>query len=132
MSKSVEFYPIEPLYKKENGLYVQEIDRTDLPLGFKPKVRHLVTIPPGVTSANHRHPRTEGFIGVGDNLTFYWLDEHGTRKSENMVPEGEHLLFVVPPNVPHAIVNNSDAPAVLLEYADKPQIDSDIDIVKVI
>jgi uncharacterized RmlC-like cupin family protein len=129
---TVKIYPIEPLYKKPNGLYVQEIDRDDLPLGFASKVRHLVTIPAGQCSANHKHPRSEGFIGIGSALKFYWLDNNGTRHCEVMTKDDGLLLFVVPPFVAHAIVNESDAPAVLLEYANMPQSEKDIEIVQVI
>lgn len=132
MNNNVSIHDIQPLYKKPDGLYVQEIDRTDLPLGFEPTVRHLVAIPPGGISANHRHPRSEAFIGIGDQLTFHWIDEDGAKHSENMAPQGKIFLFVVPPNVPHAITNNSDSPAVLLEYADAEQTQNDVEIVKVV
>ena len=131
MQLPVRIYPIKPLYTKENGLYVQEIDREDLLLGFTPVVRHLVTIPAGQISANHKHPRSEGFIGIGKSLTFYWIDTEGRTLEEDMTLDDQLLLFVVPPYVPHAIKNNSDAPAVLLEYADSPQSDAQIERVDV-
>ena len=132
MNTEVTFTQIEPLYKKPNGLYVQEIDRTDLPFGFDPVVRHLVTIPASGISANHLHPRTEAFIGIGNDLEFFWLDANGNRQSRAMNPDNQLLLVLVPPNVPHAIKNNSDTPAILLEYADKKQTESDITNVNVI
>lgn len=132
MGNQVTFTEIQPLYKKPNGLYVQEIDRSDLPLGFQPVVRHLVTIPSGAVSANHRHPRTEAFIGIGNDLEFFWIDEDGNKQSRIMNPADQLILVCVAPNVPHAIKNNSDAPAVLLEYADKIQSESDITEIHVI
>ena len=125
-------YAIEPLYTKPSGLYVQEIDRQDLPLGFIPIVRHLVTIPPKGYSANHKHPRNEAFIGIGSELTFMWIDCSGNKQSIDMNKDGRLKLIVVPSNTPHVIINNSSSPAVLLEYADKVQIDDDITLVDVL
>lgn len=128
----VKIYSIEPLYKKSNGLYVQEIDRTDLPLEFEPLVRHLVTVPAGEISANHKHPRKEAFIGIGDDLEFIWLDNDGQKRHEKMNHNGELKLFVVDSFTPHAIKNSSTAPAVLLEYADREQVDQDIELVSLV
>lgn len=103
-----------------------------MPLGFSPLIKHLVTIPAGAVSANHAHPRFESFIGIGKSLKFYWIDKNGDRKYEDMTAQDGLLLFIVPPHVPHAILNESDAPAVLLEYADRAQNEEDITHIDVI
>jgi uncharacterized RmlC-like cupin family protein len=126
MNKSVNITNIDPLYQKPNGVYVQEIDRIDLPLGFEPVVRHLVTIPKGAVSANHKHPRKEAFIGIGDDLEFTWLDETNHVQTFQMNLDGKLHLIVVDSHVAHAIKNNSQSPAVLLEYADRTQKESDV------
>jgi len=115
---------IEPKYQEPNGQYLQDIDRTDLPLGFLPVERSLVTIPPLQVGGNHIHSRAEGFIAIGSGLTIYWRDESGEIHSELMNPDDQLKLFVVKSLVPHAIKNEANEQAILLEYADQTQEES--------
>jgi len=124
MGKSVESFSIEPEYRKSNGQYVQDIDRDDLPLGFQPITRSLVTIPAGQVGGNHVHSREEGFIAIGSGLEIHWQDEAGEPHSEAMNPDGQLMLFVVRSMVPHAIKNRGEHDAVLLEYASQTMTDS--------
>lgn len=121
MIELVSFFSIEPKYKKPNGLTLHDIDREDLPLGFAPVSRCAVLIPPNEMGGNHAHKRREGFIALGEGLELFWLDEEGSRHSAPMYREGQPLLIVVESMVPHAIKNNSEHPAFLLEYADLKQ-----------
>jgi len=79
------------------------------------KDKRIVYLGPGLVGGNHRHPRTEWFIGMGD-LVFVWLDEDGVRKETPMFPDGKVKMITVPSFVPHAIINRSDDQfAILLE-----------------
>lgn len=111
-----------PKYKRENGLWVVDPDNVNLPDDFLVKERSIVYIPPGQYGGNHKHPRSEAFFGIGSKgLFLVWLDESGQRREAEMVGENQELtLFVVPPYVPHAVINRDTSFAVLVEYADGP------------
>ncbi len=80
--------------------------------------QQIVHFSPQTFGGNHKHPRIEWFIGIGD-LTFWWLDEDGKKHEEHMNPEGQLVLIEVPSYLPHAVVNNSVTKnAVMFEYAD--------------
>lgn len=123
--------PIEPEYTKPNGMYVQNLDRDDLE--FTATERHVVYIPPGQFGGNHAHARTEAFIGYGKGLEIHWLDETGTAHMTRMDQGSDPALFIVPPQTPHAIKNNSDTlPGVVIEYADAPQSLEDVTRIQIV
>jgi hypothetical protein len=114
--------PIEPTYRKDNGGWNLSTDSLPIPKTFKIKERNIVYIPPGEYGGNHKHPRAEAFVGVGDNLSIIWQDDKGHRHEEKMM-EGERLfLFTVEPFTPHVVVNRGAGFAVLAEFADGTQL----------
>lgn len=115
----IQTFTIEPKYKKENGLWVIDIDRLRLPENFQPIERSLVCIPPQQIGGNHKHPRVEAFLSFAEPLTLAWLDEQQKKYTEVM---RELTLYVVSSNLPHAIINSSTSGnGVLLEFADMTQ-----------
>lgn len=67
------------------------------------------------------HQRKEALLGIGTTAYFVWQDDKGKIHEEPMNPEGELYLFIIPPEVPHAVVNKSPhEPAILYEYFDSP------------
>ena len=119
---------ITPTYKKENGLWVLDLD--DIKIPFYIKERSIVNIPPSQIGGNHRHPRQEAFMGIGEYLELVW-NEGGKSKRVEMNPEGKLILFIIPPNLEHAVINNSEAVnGILIEFADEAQ--RDIEVRKVI
>ena len=94
------------------------------------KDQQIAYLGPRVVGGNHKHPRTEWFIGIGD-LVFVWLDENGEIQEEHMHPNQQILLIEVPPYLSHAVKNKSDNQgAVLFEYSDMQM--KDVKKVKVI
>lgn len=112
------FTPLNYTYKKEDS-DVWVLNFTDIPVNAeKVKDKQMVHLAPQSTGGNHKHPRTEWFIGIGD-LEFIWLDEQNKKHSKHMHPKGEIILITVPPFLPHAVRNNSDTQfGMLLEFAD--------------
>lgn len=111
--------PIAPKYKKENGLYVLDIDSIEVP--FIVKEKSLVYIPPGELGGNHRHPRQEAFVGIEEDLQFIWVEDGETRNLE-MNRDHQLQLIMVPTNLEHAVFNRSkNQMAILLEFADGAQ-----------
>jgi hypothetical protein len=115
--------PIEPAYRKDNGGWNLSTDSLPIPEKFKVKERNLVYIPPGEFGGNHKHPRSEAFVGVGNDLSIVWRDKKGNRHEDKMM-EGVNLyLIIVEPFTPHAVVNRDSSFAILIELADGVQRD---------
>jgi len=105
-------------YKKhETEVWVLNID--DIPIDkHKIKNQQIVHLAPQSIGGNHKHSRTEWFIGIGD-LVIIWLDETGKKHEELMHSNGQIRLIEVPPFTPHAIVNQAkDKIGVVLEFSD--------------
>ncbi len=114
--------PIEPAYRKDNGLWNLSTNSLPFPKDFKIAERNIVYIPTGEFGGNHKHPRTEAFVGVGEDLFIVWQDNAG-KKQEDMMTGGKQLyLFIVEPFTPHAVVNRGSGFAILAEFADGPNI----------
>jgi len=129
----VEKILIEATYKKDNGIWVLNTDLLALKNGFTITEQTIVYFPPGQVAGNHRHPRQEAMIGIGENLFLYWKDEKDITHKEHMNEKGEIYLFIVHSLVPHAVINQStDQSAIIYEYADDKQHDVEaIDVVSI-
>lgn len=123
---------INPSFKKDNGNFVLSFDDVPVPENFKRVDQSIVYIASGQIGGNHKHKRVEVFVGLGEGLEIYWIDEKGELKMEKMNPDGELLVFTVPSFVPHAIKNNSNNPACLLELANSKQTLKDVERITLI
>lgn len=123
MTNAPKFTKLDYSYKKEN-IDLWKLNLDDIPVDKdRIKVREIIHFPPGSVGGNHKHPRTEWFIGIGE-LVLYWQDEDGN-KHENFLSNDEGLIMVqIPPFLPHAVKNVSEFKfGILLEYADAEQTD---------
>jgi uncharacterized RmlC-like cupin family protein len=126
---NIERIPLEPKYRRDNGLFVVSLDNLVLPpsydkLDFDARERSLVSIPAGQAGGNHKHPRLEAFFTLDSTVELHWIDGSGAPQMEPMGPvDGQAYVFVIPPMVPHAVLNNGEAPITLIEFADGPQRD---------
>ena len=113
-----EITPLNYTYKKEDT-DVWVLNKNDIPVADDEiNDEQIVHLAPKSVGGNHKHPRTEWFIGIGD-LAFVWLDEQGQSHTEPMHPNGQILLIKVPPFLAHAVVNQSeDKVGILFEMAD--------------
>ena len=113
-----KFQELDYTYKKEEQ-EVWVLNDVDIPVDWElVKDRQMVHLAPGSAGGNHKHPRTEWFIGIGP-LEFMWIDREGTTHVSHMNPDGQIQLITVSPHLPHAVVNTSDIErGVLLEFAD--------------
>ncbi len=124
----VRRFPIQPTYRKENGIWHLDIDALVLPKGFTAQMRALVGIPAGAIGGNHRHPRAEAFIGLSEDLYIVWRDEAGTHE-EPMMTQDVLYLYLVEPMTPHAVINRGTGQTVLWELADGPQHDVEFQLI---
>ena len=111
--------PLSPTYAKPNGVLVYD---ANLPVPDGYSLSSFVTLPAGAFAGNHTHPRQEIFICHQPDVFLHWTDSAGNKHTDAFVSsEGRATMYTIPPHVPHAIVNGSNAPAMLIEYADGPQ-----------
>lgn len=123
---------IQPSYKKESGVWVLDFDDISLTKDFLLKQRAVVYMPPQKYAGNHKHPRTELFLGIGGGMEFIWLDENNEKHIERMNPDGKILLIQVPPFIPHVTHNNSDSMGIIIEFADAKQTLQDVERVNIL
>ena len=126
---SPQFIDLNFTYKKpESDVWVLNFD--DIPVEKELiKDQQIAHLAPGSIGGNHRHPRTEWLIGIGD-LVCIWLDENGVKHEEHMNPSGQIRLVIIPPFLAHAVVNRSENTAGLIyEMADGKM--KDVELVKV-
>ena len=118
-----QFINLQYSYKKpDTDVWVLNWD--DIPVDPELiKDRQIVHLGPGAVGGNHKHPRTEWFVGIGE-LLLIWIDGNGERHEAEMCPQGQIRLITVSPFLPHAVVNKSNTqPATLFEMADQKQTD---------
>lgn len=119
----MEILKFKPTYKREDGLIVIYDPSVQFPEGFDIKIQGVVVFPPGAKGGNHKHPRMEAFYSLGD-LIFVYLDENEQKHEMSMAPENDdYKLFVISPNLPHAVVNRTDKEVVMVEFANEEQHD---------
>ncbi len=114
---------ITPTYKKDNGVWVLNTQTIVFPQRFQIVEQSIVYIPPHQYGGNHKHPRVECFIGIGNNLELWWQDEQG-RTNKELMNDSNLCLFLMPSYVPHLVYNgSSEHSAILYEYANDKQHD---------
>ena len=105
--------------KKDNGVWTLDTQRVLPEEDFCVVEQSIVWLPPRQTAANHKHSRREALIGLGSDCFFVWKDSDGQIHEEEMNPDGQLYIFVIPSQVPHTVVNkNPHTAAVLYEYFD--------------
>jgi hypothetical protein len=116
---------MQPIITKLNYTYkkpdsdVWVLNTQDIPVDKTLiKDQQIVHFAPLSVGGNHKHPRIEWFVGIGE-LEFIWLDKNGNKKIQQMNPDGQLLLIEVPPFLPHAVKNSSvEKIGILFELAD--------------
>ena len=118
-------------YKKE-GQEVWVLDLDDVPIDKSLVAdQRIVHLAPKSLGGNHKHQRSEWLIGIGEDLIFAWLDADNNLHEEQMHPDGKIRLIIVPPQVPHAVVNKSaEKVGVLFEFSDSKS--SEVEKVQVV
>lgn len=110
---------IEPTYKKDNGSWAIDTQKISLKSLFTTVEQAIIFLPPNKVAGNHKHKRKEALLGIGEAAFFLWQDANGRVHKEAMNPNGMLYLFIIPPDIPHAVINESASmPVILYEYFD--------------
>lgn len=125
--RRIQIIPIEPTYKKDNGMFVFGLSQYDDLIDFPIKERSVISMPSQQFGGNHSHPRTEAFIALGAHAELHWIDDSGKKHIELMNPKSKLQVVIVYPGTPHAIRNNSRSEtAIIIEYATESQSLEDV------
>lgn len=115
----VQKVAIQPTYIKDNGLWALDTQHLVPTEAFQPADQAIISLPAQQVAGNHRHERKEALLGIGSGAYFVWQDETGQTHEEAMNPDGQLNMFLIPSNVPHAVINKSKTDSIILyEYFD--------------
>lgn len=89
---------------------------------------HLVITAPGCLRGNHYHKTgTEVALVLGPAFVRY---KDGEKLIDQRIAVGEAYRFTFPPGVPHAMLNDSDRPMVILSFNSEPHDPDHPDVVR--
>ena len=97
--KEIEFY------QDDRGWSVRPITDDDLKKGVISDI-HMVSMKPGAIRGNHYHVhKTENILIIGSACRLLVLDNNTKEEEEKVIENSDKMLFVIPPDVTHAIEN---------------------------
>ena len=97
--KEIEFY------QDDRGWCIRPITDDDIKNGIISDI-HMVSMKPGAIRGNHYHMhKTENILIVGSTCRVLVVDNNTKEKEEKILENNEKLLFVIPPDITHAIEN---------------------------
>lgn len=77
---------------------------------------HIISIEPGHTRGQHRHPgRTEWLFVVSGSGHLYWRSRDG-QVQQRRLDSSSGTLVVIPPGVPHTLRNEGTSPVFMLGW----------------
>lgn len=86
---------------------------------------HLTLIKPGCKRGNHYHINsTEWLLIFGGSARFYWRSNNEDSVHEELINTEEPVLFEIPPNVAHTILNASGSNIYLMAFSDSDKRDT--------
>ena len=97
--KEIEFY------QDDRGWCIKPISDDDIEKGIISDI-HMVSMKPGSIRGNHYHvSKTENILIIGSTCRVLVEDNNTKEKEEKILENNEEMLFVIPPDVTHAIEN---------------------------
>ena len=126
MNRSVKVEKIS-FFTDHRGLVVEPLDAEEFPAQ---RNAHLVITSPGCLRGNHYHKTgTEVALVLGPAFVRY---REGEEVIDQTIADGEAYRFTFPPGVPHAMLNNSDRPMVILSFNTEPHDRDHPDVVRAV
>ncbi len=98
-TKEIEFY------QDDRGWCIRPITDDEIQNGIISDI-HMVSMKPGAVRGNHYHVnKTENILVIGSACRLLVVDNKTKEKEEKILENNEKELFVIPPDVTHAIEN---------------------------
>ena len=86
---------------------------------------HVASIRPGCIRGTHYNTdSTEWLILFGGPARFYWRFRKEDAIHEELIQDAEPILFEIPPEVEHAILNISESDIFLMAFSDSKKRDT--------
>lgn len=126
---AIQKIPITVSNNKGEGRWGLNLEDIPFPQDFKTDDSWIIFVGAGKSAGNHKHSRVEALIGIGEGLKFFYVTVDGEKHEELMNPNGEFYLIVIPSFLPHAVTNDSNKDAVILEFTNdrtSESIDSEV------
>lgn len=111
---------IDPLYKKNNGMYVLDVTGEPFKSPYIWIEKVSMSLPPGVVAGNHSHKHSEAFLAMTPGLVLYWQDRKKKKHKMVMFGKRKHFFIIMPSNIPHAVKNNSKNNGIMVKFANEP------------
>jgi len=97
--KEIEFY------QDDRGWCIRPISDDEIKKGIISDI-HMVSMKPGAIRGNHYHMhKTENILIMGSTCRVLVVDNNTKEKEEKILKNNEKVLFVILPDITHAIEN---------------------------
>ena len=101
----------------DRGWFIRPITDDDIKSSTVSDV-HMVSMKPGAIRGNHYHVhKTENILVIGGTCRIIAVDNNTKKKEEKSIENNSKVLFVIPPNVTHAIENIGNEVTYLLCFS---------------
>ncbi len=109
--KEIEFY------QDDRGWCIRPIPDDDIEKSIISDI-HMVSMKPGAIRGNHYHVnKTENILIIGSTCRMLVVDNNTKEKEEKILENNEKTMFVIPPDVTHAIENVGNEISYLLCFS---------------
>lgn len=112
--------PVPMLYKKNNGMYVMDITGKPFECEYEWIEKTCLSLPVGKVAGNHSHKHAEAFLAMTEGLEFHWQDEEKNIHIVKLFNASEKFFLILPPFVPHALVNRAGHTGIVIKFANEP------------
>ena len=110
--KEIEFY------QDDRGWCIRPITDDDIKNGIISDI-HMVSMKPGAIRGNHYHVnKTENIFIMGSTCRVLAIDNNTKEKEEKIIEDNDKILFIIPPDVTHAIENIGNEVSYLFCFSD--------------
>ncbi|GAX62332.1 dTDP-4-dehydrorhamnose 3,5-epimerase and related enzymes [Candidatus Scalindua japonica] len=110
--KNIEFY------QDDRGWCIRPITDDDIK-NDKISDIHMVSMKPGAVRGNHYHiNKTENILIIGSTCRLLVVDNNTNEKEEKIIENSDKKLFIIPPEVTHAIENIGNETSFLLCFSE--------------
>ena len=115
---------IKKTHNDERGWVANPLEVAGIPSEILSSL-HIASIQPGCVRGNHYHTHaTEWLLTFGGNAKFYWRLMDKEAIHEEVISGADPVLFEIPPNVAHAILNDSEAEIFIMAFRNAPDPDT--------
>ncbi len=121
--REVEFY------QDNRGWCIRPISDDDIEKGIISDI-HMVSMKPGAIIGNHYHVnKTENILIIGSTCRLLTVDNSTKEKEEKILENNDKILFVIPPDVTHAIENIGNKVSYLFCFSNVKDRSKNLDVV---